>query len=461
MTQVTDITARNLLGTRDWFGQEERERQLLVETVRRIYESFGFEPLTTPAMEFLAFLYKEGSETARKIFEVRISRTDLTKKPEHQPLGLRFDHTVPLARFASQHANAIVLPWKRYAIGPVWRAEKPQQGRLREFTQIDFDTVGASSIAADAEVIAVLCTVANAVGLESFSALFNHRQLLDAMAKDIGATNQSQVTEILRSWDKIGKVEFKDAPEALRKVQLDETAIQNFGNLTLALRSLKGSNDHIIAGLRKYFSHSKGVQDALDVVEKLLDLCSKYSCTNGRIVFRQFLARGFDYYTGPVFEMVAGKSRNSFAGGGRFDRLISDLGGPDLPATGASFGLERFVEIVREQGSLFRSLTRNDVYVSLFNQDSTFLSASLRAAEIARNAGLKVEVYSGDHGIGRQLTIANRKGYKVALLIGPNEIDQSAVTVKDMSAEYNPNGLSNQRLVSLTELESFLLVMLR
>lgn len=501
-TATTSSLPKTLAGTHDWYGYDERCRQLLVQTTRRIYESFGFEPLSTPAMELQEVLYREQGDNTQKIFEVLICWQEVAKERgeakkgrvvkaptasespketatrlyeqasrltswlepyvnlEHQPIALRFDHTIPLARFAAQNIKELALPWKRYAIGPVWRAEKPQKGRLREFTQVDFDTIGASSSAADAEVVAILCTVANAVGLESYSAIFNHRRLLETMAVSIGASDRAQISEILRSWDKIGKPEFQKVAGKLEESGLSNEEITRFNHTTEFLRDIRGTNDHLIQRLRAHFSEERDVQASLDLIEGLLGLCSRFSQTEGHIVFRPYLARGLDYYTGPVFEMVTSKSRHSFAGGGRFDQLIERCGGPDTPATGASFGLERFVEVVEEEGTLFAGLTSNHVYVTVFNQDSACLSASITAAQIARSAGFSVEMYSGEEKLGRQLTVANRKGYHVALILGPDEIASSAVTVKDMTAEYNV-GPSNQSQIPLSDLEVTLRKMLQ
>lgn len=422
-------------GTRDWFGPQERLRQAVIAVIRNVYEQFGFEPLTTPALEYRDVLFREQSETTREIFEVRVrgrGTDDLTKTPRSKPLGLRFDHTVPLARFVAQYAGEIQLPYKRYAIGPVWRPEKPQAGRYREFTQVDFDTIGSRSLVVDAEVVAVLCSVVNRVGISDYSAVFNSRVLLDAMAKEVGAQGADQVTEVIRSWDKLGKDEFADVPEKLTEVGLDSVSIERFQAITRELQQVEGSNPDRVAGLRELFSAEDALV-GLSEIERLLELIEAYGQEiSSRVVFTPSLARGFSYYTGPVFEMVTGRSRNSFGGGGRFDNLIEALGGPSLPATGASFGLERFVDLVEQEGSLRAAARSVQVYVTVFGQTGEWQLASVIAAQQIRQLGYSVELAAADESFKRQLAAADRKGAQLAVIIGPDERQRGVMTIKDL-----------------------------
>jgi len=446
---------QNFTGTRDWFGDDERIRQGVIKVIREVYESFGFEPLSTPAIEYQHVLFRESGETAQKVFDISIKTRgydDLTKKRREKSLGLRYDHTVPLARVVAQHQRTLVLPYKRYAIGPVWRPEKPQKGRFREFYQVDFDTVGASSVSADAEVIAVLCTAVNAVGIQNYSAVFNHRVLLDGMARALEAGNSEQVTEMLRSWDKLGKVEYQEVPEKLAIVGLNKKQIERFLATTEELKRVSGSNADIISAVRSMFK-GKEVQEGLSEIERLLEIVSAYQVVGDHLKFVPNLARGFAYYTGPVFELVSHRSRNSFAGGGRFDHLIEALGGPDIPATGASFGLERFVELIRTEGDIASQLNGVDVFVTIFSQNAEFIAKSSAVAERLRSEGLRVELYAGADSIGRQLAVADKKKIGVAIIIGPSEVSSGNATVKDLLAELvEKDKQSNQRTVSEEDL---------
>jgi len=450
-----DGVNKTLAGTRDWFGAEERLRQQVIQIVRGIYESYGFEPLSTPAIEFQSVLYREESETAQRIFEVSIRTRgyiDYTVSSSRKPLGLRYDHTVPLARVVAQHAAELALPYKRYAIGPVWRPEKPQKDRSREFWQVDFDTVGAPSLTADAETVAVLCSVADAVGLEDYSAIFNNRVLLDGMATVIGAQTSTQVTEMLRSWDKIGKTEFKKVPERLASAGLKPATVRRFTEATEELRRLKGTNSEKVTFLRSRYQNRQ-VQEGLDEIEQLLGLVETYGNVASHLVFQPHLARGFAYYTGPVFEMVSSRSRSSFGGGGRFDHLIQALGGPDLPATGASFGLERFVSLIQSEGRLTESSTNTQVFVTMFDQSQEFAKACTSIAHEVRSLGFKTELYVGGESLGRQLALADRKGIPAVVIIGPSELSGGLVTIKDMRVQFvvkDPK--SNQRTVARVEM---------
>jgi histidyl-tRNA synthetase len=430
----------------------------VIRIVRGVYESYGFEPLSTPAIEFQGVLFKEKSDTAKQYFEVAIRRLggviDLTKGRRGQRLGLRYDHTVPLARVVADYEGRLTLPYKRYAIGPVWRAEKPQKDRGREFTQVDFDSVGVSSLSTDAEVAAVLCSAADAVGLRDYTAIFNHRVLLDGIALWVGAQTSDQVTEVIRSLDKLGKTEFGDSPKNLAQAGLDPEAIDRFSGIASELSGLGGSNSEVVAFLRRTFQNEQA-QEGLDEICRLLELAAAYNHVASRLVVRPTLARGFDYYTGPVFEMVSARSKSSFAGGGRFDHLIEALGGRDLPATGASFGLERFADLVRSEGNLSVDSTNIQVFVTLVNQEPGLVEASIKVAQELRAAGFSVELYGGEEPLARQLTIADRRQVPVVVILGPSELSSDTVTVKDMRAEMVvKDRMTNQKTVSRSQLTS-------
>lgn len=440
---------QNFRGTRDWIGEEMRWRQGIISTIQRVFESFGFEPLETPVIESMATLTgKYGEEGETKLF--RLAGGGMTNVSRG---GLRYDHTVPLARAVAQHWQDVILPYRRYVIGPVFRDEATQAGRFRQFWQADFDTVGSTSLLVDAEVPAMNVAVFQALGFPagSFTVAINDRRLLNAMASAIGA-NPTEAIEIFRAWDKLEKASRTDVRDELTAKRVRQEVILRFDLLTDLLLVIKDDPaDQILWKITDQLQ-SPEVNRAASIIDLLFGYIAAMGVPSWAYRFNPLLARGLDYYTGPIFETVAG-GLGSITGGGRFDELIAKLGGPDMPASGSSFGLERVMGVMEDLGLKPEMVEGADVYITVFDQgNSDLVQASFRAASALRLTGYRVEVYTGDQAkLGKQLDISQRKFVPVCVIIGPDEAKSGSVMVKDMTAE---RGTQNQFLVPEVNLVS-------
>lgn len=426
--------AQNFQGTRDWLGFEARQRQRVVEIVRGVFESFGFEPLETPIIETIQTLIgKAGEESETRLFRLSgIGSTDLSRG------GLRFDHTVPLARAVAQHWEKLVLPYRRYAIGPVLRDEATQVGRYREFTQCDYDTVGSSSLLVDSEIPAMNYTVLSLLGFprDSFSVQINDRRLLNAMVAALGVTDRNLTLAIFRAWDKLEKAPREQIDNELSLEGADKRLLKRFNAVTDALlEAIDEPVDIIMQTVNSVFDNN-GVRESIQRMDTLFSNVTAMGVPDWAYTFSPLLARGLTYYTGPIFETVVTTSDiGSITGGGRYDQLIETLGGPDLPASGSSFGLERMINVMQKLGITPSGLRITDVFITIFDQtDPTLVQASFLTASRLRQDGLNVEVYTGDNNrLGKQLDICRRRNIPIAIVIGPDEIVNGTIAVRNMN----------------------------
>ena len=382
--------------------EEMRIRNFVLGVFKEIFEQFGFEPLETPSLEYAdVLLGKYGKDVDRLVYTFK-DRGD-------REVGLIYDLTVPVSRVLATYGNQIPLPFKRYQIQRVWRAEKPQKGRYREFVQCDFDIFGVKSPLADAEIIAVIYKVFQKLGFDDFKIRINSRPLLFSILEEAGITAKDQQKEVLRLLDKLGKVPKEKVTEELQKIN---STVFGDGRGLKWLNSIKPDKD--ISRMLKYL--------------KAMGLEEKYYC------FDPTLVRGLDYYTGPIFEVTVGDSKNSVAGGGRYDNLIESLGGPSIPATGCALGLDRICELVKEKGPL-----RNDlkpavqVLVTIF--DESLIDESLKFSSILRSMeeNINMEVYPDPKAkLEKQIKYADRKGIPYVAILGPEEVKNDTVTIKNM-----------------------------
>lgn len=423
MTQDTfDRGVRVFRGTRDYFGDVARRRLQIISTIELTFKQFGFEPLITPAIENDRTLKgKYGEEGEANRYKLALVYPD--------EAGLRYDHTVPLARFLAMNGENLLKPYRRYAIGPVWRNENPSAGRLREFVQCDFDTAGSTSPVVDAEIAAIFNMVLNRLGFPPIWTIqINDRRLLNAMVQSIGVP-EDKVIEIFRAWDKLEKSTLEEIAAELTKKKLSDEQVSRFTSLTEKLQQVPANKG--LSSLNDIFGRS-----VTKPVEDLKNLC-KYieamgvSSKSYKIV--PTLARGLDYYTGPIFELVAEKGIGSIAGGGRFDNLVKALGGPDLPASGASFGLERLMTVL-DQLKVETPTDGTDVFVTLWDPNNLPMTqATFKVANSLRLDGIKVEVYTGNaKTLAKQLEIANKKRIPLSLIIGPDEFSSGNAIIKKM-----------------------------
>ena len=405
-------------GTRDFRARDWEFRERAFERIRSVFARYGFEPLVTPAFERLdVLLGKYGDDGDKLIFKI-------LRRGEHEETGeadlaLRYDHTVPLARVAAAYGSQLPTPYKRYAIGPVWRADRPGRGRYREFTQCDLDTLGTSSVMADAEVICAVHDALAELGLTGFRFLLNSRHVLAGLLEGFGVPADLG-PGVLITLDKLDKLIPGEVSAELAGRGLAEDAAAYI----VAALTADDAPEQIRDALKTSEAGSAGIEE----VNQLLSLLAGQIPAD-RIVFTPRLVRGLSYYTGPIWEVVAPDVPGSLAGGGRYDHLIEQLGGPNVPATGGAMGVERILMMLPEPGGAH---TRLDVAVTVMAEQYAARSFALAAA--ARAAGLRASVYLGSSGkLGRQLKWASDTGARWALIYGSAEDEASKVTVRDMT----------------------------
>ncbi len=408
-------------GTRDFLAAEFEKREWAFGVLRTVFASYGFEPLQTPAFERIdVLLGKYGDEADKLVFKI-------LRRGEHEASGeadlaLRYDLTVPLARVAAAYSSKLPMPYKRYAIGSVWRADRPGRGRYREFTQCDLDTLGTRSPLADAEVLCAHHDAVSGLGISDFSILLNSRLVLSGLL-EVFAVPADLGPGVLTSLDKLDKLR---PDEVIAELAERGLAAESAGELVATITAAD-AQDRIRTALKRSETGTAG----LDEVDELLALVSA-QVPAGRIAFTPRMVRGLSYYTGPIWELVAAGGVGSVGGGGRYDRLIAHLGGPDVPATGSSLGVERILMMVGEDDAAARR-GRLDVAVPVLADDLAARSFTLAGA--ARAAGLRASVYLGSSGkLGKQLRWAADQGARWCLIYGPAERDAGMVTVRDLDS---------------------------
>ncbi len=388
-------------------------RTAVINTLKEVFSSFGFEPLETPALEYgETLLGKYGAEADRLVYTFK-DRGD-------RLVGLRYDLTVPLARVIGQYGNEITFPFKRFQIQPVWRAENTQRGRYREFYQCDIDTVGTISTFADAEIIAVTAAAFRKLGFKNFEIRLNDRRILFDIMQKSGVTKELTFSAI-QSLDKLDKKSEAEVRGEMAEKGLTEVTVNN-----------------IFAAVEK--------AEPNETLREIFSYLESFGASSGNYKFSPTLSRGLDYYTGPIFEVVMTEPNlGSLAGGGRYDKLIKQLGGPDLPATGISLGLERIIEVIAELKLPLINRNEKDKTKVLFAVAvaGTDSSASLKIAEIQalklagdlRESGVNVETYPDPAAkLEKQLKYADRKGIPFVAIIGPKEVGDKTVTLKNLKS---------------------------
>jgi histidyl-tRNA synthetase len=405
-------------GTRDFLAREYETRERAFARIRDVFARYGYEPLGTPAFERLdVLLGKYGDEGDKLIF--KILRRGEHEESGEADLALRYDHTVPLARVAAAYGSQLPAPYKRYAIGPVWRADRPGRGRYREFAQCDLDTLGTSSGLADAEVICAVHDALAGLGLEGFRIQLNSRRVLAGLLEAFGVP-ANLGAGVLITLDKLDKLAQGEVITELTGRGLPaEQAAALVGALTA-----EDAEEQIRDALKGSDEGAAG----LDEVDSLLSLVAG-QVPGDRIGFAPRMVRGLSYYTGSIWEVAAAGGAGSLAGGGRYDHLIAQLGGPDVPATGGSLGVERILLLMPgpEGGD-----SRLDVAATVMDQ--RYAARSFGFAGAARAAGLRASVYLGTSGkLGRQLKWASDAGARWALIYGAAEEEAGTVTVRDMT----------------------------
>jgi histidyl-tRNA synthetase len=410
-------------GTRDHLPDSMRHRLVVIDRLRAVFERHGFAPLDTPAFERIETLMgKYGDEGSKLTFKI-LKRGKGGERGECD-LALRYDLTVPLARVAAMNPG-LRMPFKRWHIAPVWRAERPARGRFREFVQCDVDIVGAEGISAEAECLATAADAYRALGLSDWRLRVNDRRLLAAMARAAGAADRE--TDLLVAVDKLDKIGRDGVTAELQGKGFDEASIATVWRLL----QVDTSDPAVVLAHLEQHLQGDDVAAALADLRALLPLTEALGVPSERLVIDPTLARGLDYYTGPVFEAELTEGGiGSVGGGGRYDGLIGMFGKNDVPAVGFSVGLERLLVVLEERGELPASEHPVDACVTVFDDAHRLHSA--RAAARLRQAGLSVEMILAPSKLGKQFKHADAVGARFAITIGPDDASAGMWSLKDL-----------------------------
>jgi histidyl-tRNA synthetase len=413
------IEPRTLKGFRDYLPALMIPREQLLEKARSVYRSYGFAPIDTPALEYSEILLgKGGEETDRQLFRFTHGKTDV---------ALRFDLTVPFARFAAQYINELGTPFKRYHLGPVWRGENTQRGRYREFWQCDFDTIGTTSNAADIETALVINDLFVALGFERFEVRINNRLVLNGLLEELGVADRA--TSCLRALDKLAKAgRDKVVAEMVERAGLSKEQAER----VLALTTLEGNNEEILRRIGREFGGNPRAAEGAARLGQLLEVAREAGVPEGRFRLDLSIARGLDYYTGTIYEtfLLDLPDIGSVCSGGRYDNLAGLYTKQQLPGVGASLGLDRLLAAMTELGLLPEVSTPAPVLIVQFAAD--FLGAYQAMGRRLRAEGIGTEVYPDAKKLGPQFQYAEKRGFRVALIAGPDEIAKGMWKVKDL-----------------------------
>lgn len=420
------ITPNLPKGMRDFLPEDVLARNRVQQIIREAFERFGFVPISTPAIERIEILTgKAGDESDNLTFKI-LKRGEGESAGEVD-LGLRYDLTVPLARFMAMH-NEISLPFKRYQMERVWRAERPQRGRYREFIQCDADIVGCSSIYADSEIVALIYTILADLGFAKFHIRLNHRALIDAYIEQAGIPKDlAGITAIII--DKMDKIGIEGVLKDLSGRGISTESMSRLEKLLV----IDGDNSNRLTFMEDFIGkHEKG-RESIAELKDMLAILSGMEIPMTRLRYDPFLIRGMGYYTGPVFESSVEEPKvGSLTGGGRYDNLIGIFKGETIPATGTTIGLERIVEVLRETSRMPKPRTNTHVIVTVFNQEMA--GASLALTTELRKAGLGCEMFlQPGEKLAKQLHYADERGVRLAVILGPDEMGRGTVVLRDLS----------------------------
>jgi histidyl-tRNA synthetase len=417
-------------GFRDFLPAQFRRRQELLARIRETYESFGFEGMDTPAMENLRVLQgKGGGENEKLMFQVlkrgaELERARAAGGLELADLALRFDLTVPLARYVATHRGELPAVFKRYQMGPVWRAERAQHGRFREFVQCDVDVLGSASMAVEAEVILATATAFARLGFRGLRVRVNARPLLHLVIRGAGVADDAVDAAVI-GIDKLDKESADAVREELVGKGVAADAAGRLLELYAATRGITGE------ALFDRVAAAAGAAGAPHLVSLREILALTPSLPSGRLAFDPFLARGMDYYTGAIFEVAAEGVPFSLAGGGRFDDLVERLSGVKMPACGFSIGFERVFAIMEERGLFTGTSRAADVLIALTSGDVA--GPAIRLASELRDAGLRVDVFPHATKLVAQLELAERKNIPFAIVADADRLRDGTVEIRDLS----------------------------
>ncbi len=454
MTEQKKTTIKPELakGFRDIFAADIIARRKMIETIRAVYEKYGFEPLETPALEYVEVLGKflpESDTPEGGIFS--------TLDSDKSWMALRYDLTASLSRVVAANQQTIPIPFRRYQHGPVWRNEKPGPGRFREFYQFDFDTVGADSMAADAEACALMGESLEALGIArgDYVVRVNNRKVLSGLLEKLGVSSEVKPEgfnlelRVLRSMDKLDRLGFDGVRELLQKGRKDKSGDFTPGaqlddeKAVLIIDFLKsegGSRKEVLGRLRDIVGDSEIGKEGVAELEEIDACLEAIGVDEKRVIFDPSAVRGLEYYTGPVFEAVLtfvikdkkGRTQQfgSVAGGGRYDGLVERFTGTKLPATGASIGVDRLLAALKALGKFTDTDRLGPVVVAVMDQSR--MADYLRMVRDLREAGIRSELYMRDKGLRQQAKYADRRNAPALVIAGGDEFERGEVSIKDL-----------------------------
>ena len=422
-------------GTRDFTPQEMARRNYIFSTIRSVFRLYGFQQIETPAMENLSTLLgKYGEEGDKLLFRIQNSGEKSAEPPEK---GLHYDLTVPFARFVVQNREKIQFPFRRYQIQPVWRADRPQKGRYREFYQCDIDVIGTDSLLCELELIEIVREVYKRLGIRVIMKI-NNRKILAGIAEVIG--EEDKLTDITVAIDKLDKIGWDKVADELRERGLREESISK-------LSGIEQYKD--LDSLRLFLQESATGKKGIDELAEVMRLYeSHYTADEGfRLEIDLTLARGLNYYTGAIFEVKAADVEiGSITGGGRYDNLTGIFGMPGVSGVGISFGADRIYDVLN-QLNLYPATNNEQTQVLLAHFGEAERAYCLQWAKQLRNAGINTEVYPDVCKIKKQMNYADQKQIPFVAIVGGNEMENNCVMLKDMTT-------GEQQALSLEDLIS-------
>lgn len=433
MTKITNkIEPRLLKGFRDYNPTEQAARQDMFQKIQTVFERFGFAPLSTPVLEYKEILMGKYGEDEKLIYAF--------KDNGDRDVAMRYDLTVPLARYVAQNLGQLVLPFKRYQIAPVWRADNPQKGRLREFYQCDVDSVGGEGSVSDAEVVACICQALEAVGVTDYEVRINDRQLFELIAKSFLGGNSTEDVEVMRAMDKAEKIGKDGVLKILEDKKVSENAM-NFAKLLLDAGTGSSALDKLAGAVP---DSSTSVAE----FRKLISLIAAQGVSEDKIIFSPSTVRGLDYYTGMVCEIMLKNNPEfgSIAGGGRYDSLLETFSATSVPAVGVSIGVDRLFEAMEALGLIkFSGIAK----VLVMNLDESLTGDYVALATELRDKGISTEVYYQTAKLDKQFKYAESRGIQYAVIMGSEEKAIGSVQLKDLTSR-------EQKVVELKDLAGLL-----
>jgi len=435
---MSTIIPRTLKGFRDFLPDDMRVRKRVFNVFSKVFEKYGYEPLETPVLEYGEILLgKYGPEAEKLIYQF--------DDRGGRKVAMKYDLTVPSCRVLAQYSDKLPLPFKRYQIQPVWRADNTQKGRFREFYQCDADTFGTASMVADAEFIQMGLEILANLGFTGFVARINNRKFIDGLTQYAGA-NSDQFYNICIAVDKMEKIGLEGVIKEMKSKGLSQFIIDKI----VEVISLKGSNEELVDNLKNKMKDIPAAQDGLRELKDLFTYLKAAGVEESLYQFDLSIIRGLSYYTGPVWEFVVKDGGvGSVAGCGRYDKLVGLYLGKDIPATGGSFGIERIIEIIKDR-KLLEGKQIEQVLVTIF--DPSLTSESIKIAQRLRKSEVAAILYPDETTrLDKQLKYADKKSVRFVVIAGPEEIKNKTVKLKDMKTGEQTIETSESLIKKLTD----------